>query len=138
MTKVISPFMVLMLCFLSACFGNSSQTGSTVSNSPGYQRITAETAYQMMQELNAFVLLDVRTEGEFREGHIAGATLIPVNELERRAPTELPDRSAVILVYCRAGVRASNAARTLAGMGYTQVFNIGGTIDWPYGIVNRN
>jgi len=135
MIKVISAFAVLMLCFLPVCFGNP----------PGYQRITAETAYQMMQrgtagsrELGSFVLLDVRSEAEFREKRIAGAILIPVNELERRAATELPDKNAVILVYCRAGVRASNAARILAGRGYTQVFNFGGIMDWPYETASGN
>jgi rhodanese-related sulfurtransferase len=91
----------------------------------------------MMQQLSGFVLLDVRTEAEFRERYIPGAILIPVNELERRA-AELPDKDAVIFVYCRMGVRASNAARILVQQGFTQVFNIGGIMDWPYETVSGN
>jgi rhodanese-related sulfurtransferase len=126
-----SLFIVVMLFFSSGCFGSPSHT-------PTYQRITAEAAYRMMQETNNFILLDVRTASEFRGRHIAGAILIPVNELERRAAAELPDKDTVIFIYCRAGVRASNAARTLAGMGYTQLFNIGGIIDWPYETISGN
>ena len=132
-----SPFVVLLLCFLCACFGNSTRADADVPNSPDYQRITAETAHQMMQESSDFILLDVRSAGEFRERHIRGAILIPVNELERRAASELPDKNITIFVYCRAGVRASNAARILAEKGYSQVFNIGGIEDWPYGTVGN-
>lgn len=114
-----------MLCFLCACFGNA------------YQKITPEAAYQMMQTLNDFVLLDVRSAAEFQEKHIYGATLIPVNELERRAESELPDKNRVIFVYCRAGVRSRNAANILLGKGYTQVFDIGGIMDWPYKTVSN-
>ena len=121
---------VLLLCFLCIRPG--------LPNSPPYERITVETANQMMQNLDNFVLLDVRSVGEFRERHIAGAVLIPVNELERRSATELPDKNIAIFVYCRMGVRASNAATILAGKGYTQVFNIGGILDWPFQTVSGN
>jgi rhodanese-related sulfurtransferase len=131
--KIIGICVVLFFCFLSACSANPSQTtDSNTPNPPSYQRITAEEAYQMMQELNDFIILDVRTEEEFRERHITGAILIPVTELEQRAAAELPDKNIPIFVYCRTGGRASNAARILVGKDYTQVFNIGGILDWPY------
>ena len=97
-----------------------------------YSRISAEEAYRMMSELSDFILLDVRTEREFREAHIAGAVLIPNNELRGRAERELPDKSGVILVYCRSGRRSENAARLLLSLGYTNVYDFGGIIDWPY------
>ena len=131
-----NPFAVLLLYFLCACFGNSTLSAD-VPNPPGYQRITAETAYQMMREPRDFILLDVRSAEEFREGHISGAILMPVNELERRAVSELPDKSITIFVYCRAGIRASNAARILARNGYSRVFNFGGIVDWPFGTVRQ-
>ena len=135
MRFLTSPFAVLLLFFLCSCFGNSARAGADVPNSPAYQRIAAETAHQMMQSLNDFVLLDVRSVQEFREGHISGSILIPVYELERRAASELPDKNIAIFVYCRAGIRASNAARILAEKSYSQVFNFGGIVDWPYGTV---
>ena len=125
-----SMFIVLMFS-LSACFG-SPERNTGIVNPPAHQRITAERAYQMMLELNEFILLDVRTEAEFRERHIAGAILIPVDELEARAQAELLDKNIVILVYCRTGVRSENAAVILAGMGYSQVFNMGGIVDWRW------
>jgi rhodanese-related sulfurtransferase len=101
----------------------------------GYQRISAHQAHEMMQSLDSFVLLDVRSALEFDMEHIAGAILIPVDQIQRRAAAELPDRDAVILVYCRTGARANEAVETLAAMGYTQVFHMGGIVDWPFGTV---
>ena len=132
MKKIITPFIVFMLCLLPACSGDSSQTGSANPNSPAYENITAIVAYEMMQKLDNFILLDVRSSAEFRDLRIPGAILIPVNELEGRAEAELPDKNEVIFVYCRAGVRATNAARILVEKRYTQVFNMGGILDWPY------
>ncbi|MCL2410570.1 MAG: rhodanese-like domain-containing protein [Treponema sp.] len=123
-------FIVLMFS-LSACFG-SPERNTGIVNPPAHQRITAERAYQMMLELNEFILLDVRTEAEFRERHIAGAILIPIDELEAHAQAELLDKDIVIFVYCRTGVRSENAAVILAGMGYSQVFNMGGIVDWRW------
>ena len=113
---------IIVLMFLLCVF----------TNSHGQQRIAPETAYQMMQTSNDFILLDVRTVGEFQARHIRGAILIPVNELENRAESELPDKNALIFVYCQAGRRSANAASILAGKGYTRVFDIGGIADWPF------
>ena len=85
-----------------------------------------------MDKGNPYVLLDVRTESEFREIRISGAILIPDNEIRSRAKTELPDKEILILVYCRSGRRSANAARELVSLGYTNVCDFGGIIDWPY------
>ena len=86
----------------------------------------------MMQEENIYILLDVRTTGEFNERHIEGAVLIPDNEISDRAAEELPDKNILILVYCRSGRRSEAAARELVDMGYTNVYDFGGIIDWPF------
>ncbi len=96
--------------------------------------ITASEAKQMLDEQQGYVLLDVRTEQEYAEGHIPGALLIPNTELSEKAADLLPDKEQTILVYCRSGRRSAEAARTLADMGYTQVYDFGGIIDWPYEI----
>jgi len=121
-----------LFCSLYACSGNSIRNDSNLPNSTTYQKITAETAYQMMQKSDGFVLLDVRSNEEFQEKHINGAILIPVSELEKRAEPELADKDAVILVYCRSGVRSANASKILVKKGYTQVFDFGGINSWPY------
>ena len=100
------------------------------------RNISPKQAKDIMDEGKPYTLLDVRTKDEFRGGHIKGATLIPVNEIESSAETKLPDKNAVILVYCQSGGRASRAAKILAGMGYTNVNNFGGIMSWPYDTVN--
>jgi len=97
-----------------------------------YQKISPEEAKQMMDSDAAYILLDVRTEEEFAEGHIAGAILIPDYELAEHAASELPDKSARILLYCRSGRRSANAANLLIELGYTNVYDFGGILDWPY------
>lgn len=76
------------------------------------------------------IVLDVRTRSEYAAGHIPGARLIPHTELVQRAPAELPDRDAVVLVYCRSGARSAYAARRLIELGYNNVFDLGGLIRW--------
>jgi rhodanese-related sulfurtransferase len=90
--------------------------------------------YLSGQEL--VLLLDVRTQAEYDQGHIAGAVLIPNTELSRRAPAELPDKDALIILYCRSGNRSATATRELADLGYSRVYDLGGIIDWPYDIVS--
>jgi len=97
--------------------------------------ITPREAYEMMAETDGYVLLDVRTPAEYRQARINGAKLIPVDELNNRAPAELPDRQKPILIYCQSGARATKAAALLAAMGYANVKSFGGIVNWPYGVV---
>lgn len=71
------------------------------------------------------VLLDVRTEGEYRQGHIGGSRNIPVEKIDN-AVNLLHDKSAPIFVYCQSGSRARKAASKLRKFGYVEVYNIGG------------
>jgi len=102
-----------------------------------YRRITGTRAREMMESMTAagedFILLDVRTEEEFRAERIEGAVLISDYEIEWRADIDLPDTGALILIYCRTGRRSANVARALIEMGYTRVYDFGGIeTDWPY------
>jgi rhodanese-related sulfurtransferase len=100
----------------------------------GYEQITAEEAKAMMDRGEADIILDVRTTDEFETGHIEGAVLLPDYEIAERAETVLPNKDAVILVYCRSGRRSKEASAILAELGYTNVKEFGGIIDWPYDI----
>ena len=102
-----------------------------------YRKISAEQAKAKMEEGKPYVLLDVRTEREYKEQRIAGAILIPDSEIGVRAAAMLPDKDILILVYCRSGNRSANAARRMVGMGYTNVYDFGGIVDWPYGTVRE-
>ena len=101
-----------------------------------YLNISQEEAKAIMDSGVAHIILDVRTEAEFASGHIAGAILIPNTEIEEKAGAMLPDKNALILVYCRSGNRSKQASQVLLDMGYTNIREFGGIIDWQYGIVN--
>ena len=97
-----------------------------------YEQITAEEAKTIMDTEKEYIIIDARTEEEFREGHIENAILIPEYEIAERAEDELPDKEALILVYCRSGRRSKIASEGLVKLGYTNVKEFGGIIDWPY------
>ncbi|MCR5688877.1 MAG: rhodanese-like domain-containing protein [Clostridiales bacterium] len=99
--------------------------------------VSAEEAKEIMDTQWEYVILDVRTQEEYDEGHIEGAILIPDYEIGERAEDELPDRDRLILVYCRSGRRSKLAAEELVSMGYTNVVEFGGIIDWPYQTENN-
>lgn len=101
----------------------------------GYHKIGAKEAQQMLQTPGC-VLVDVRTPEEYRQAHIPGALLIPNDEISRTAGRLLPDKDAAILMYCRSGSRSWSAAHRLAALGYTNVYDFGGIVDWPYGTVS--
>lgn len=95
-----------------------------------YRKITPEEAKEMMTEGN--MILDVRTQQEYKEGHIAEAVLIPHDIILAGDLERLPDKDQTILVYCRSGNRSGQAARALVDAGYTAVYDFGGINDWPY------
>ncbi len=97
-----------------------------------YMNITAEEAKRIMDTEEGYIILDVRTQEEYDEGHIPGAILIPNTEIEERAEEELTDKDQLILVYCRSGRRSKMAAEILVDLGYTNIREFGGIIDWPY------
>ena len=88
-----------------------------------------------MEKETGYIIIDARTQEEFDEGHIEGAVLIPEYEIMQRAEKELPQKDQLILVYCRSGRRSKIASQALVDLGYTNVKEFGGIIDWPYEIV---
>ena len=79
-----------------------------------------------------YIILDTRTQEEYDEAHIPGAIVIPHDEITDRAEEELPDKDQLLLVYCRSGRRSKLAAESLVKLGYTNIKEFGGIIDWPY------
>ena len=121
--------LILALCMIftmSAC-GISEDNGGTE-----YMKITAEEAKQIMDSEANYIILDVRTDEEYAEGHIPNAILIPDYEIEEKAEAILTDKNQTILVYCRSGNRSKSASEILARLGYTDVREFGGINDWPY------
>lgn len=101
---------------------------------PTYIKITAQEAKTLM-DAGGVVVVDVREPFEYEDGHIEGALLLPVGKISTDAPALLPDKDATILVYCRSGNRSVTASNALLDMGYTDVRDFGGILDWPYGTV---
>jgi len=97
-----------------------------------YKLITPEKAKEMMRESESFILLDVRTEEEYAEERIEGAKLIPDTEIDERVEKEIKDKDTLVFVYCRRGGRSASVAYKMVEMGYTNVYDMGGIVDWPY------
>jgi rhodanese-related sulfurtransferase len=97
--------------------------------------IDSKEAMEIMEQNEDVIILDVRTEEEFREGHIKGAILLPDYEIEDKVEEVLEDKSTTVLVYCRSGRRSASAAKVLFTLGYTKIYDFGGIIDWPYDVV---
>ena len=123
-----SFILVLLAALLLA--GCGKQTVKT--EEAALMNITAEEAKKLMDSESGYVILDVRTEQEYAEGHIPGAILIPDYEISEKAESVLTDKDQLILVYCRSGRRSKNAASQLEEMGYTRIREFGGILDWPY------
>jgi len=124
--------LVFVFAFVScSSFVNLDQTDG---KELGYLQIDAEQAKTLMDTETDYIILDVRTEEEYNEGHIPNAILIPNTEIRERAELELTDQDQLILVYCRSGNRSKLAAAILVELGYTNVVEFGGINSWPYDI----
>ncbi len=140
--KILAVLMFAVM--LTACVTETAENNSIfVSESAEttedavltYEQISAEDAKKLMDTESDFIIIDARTAEEFAEGHIPDAVLIPEYEITDRAPAELPDKDRLILVYCRSGRRSKIASQALADLGYTNVKEFGGILDWPYDVV---
>ncbi|WP_028043458.1 rhodanese-like domain-containing protein [Candidatus Stoquefichus massiliensis] len=102
------------------------------TGSGSYETISAKEAKEMM-ETQDVVIIDVREESEYQDGHIQNSILIPLSTI-KEGNTQLPDKEQTILVYCRSGNRSAKAAKKLVNLGYEHIYDFGGIIDWPYDI----
>ena len=138
--KLLAVIFMIPVCFIYSCKSDEPEELINETEEPAqavYQKITGEQAKIMMEENEHYILLDVRTDDEFKAQRIDGAILIPDYEIEYRADIDLPDKDALILIYCRTGRRSANVAHELLEMGYTQVYDFGGiTTDWEYDTVS--
>ena len=94
--------------------------------------ITAQEAKKIMDTEEGYIILDTRSQEEYDEGHIPGAIVIAHDEIAEKAEQLLPDKDQLLLVYCRSGRRSKIAAEALVQLGYTNIKEFGGIIDWPY------
>ena len=114
--------MILSIVLLTSC--------SSSKNASGYRQISMSEAVKMMKNEKNYIILDVRRPDEYAEGHIPGAINLPNEEIGTSEITKLPDKAQLILVYCRSGRRSKEASEKLVKLGYTNVVEFGGILDW--------
>ena len=119
-------FLLLAVMLLAACAQEETKQEAV------YMNITAQEAKEIMDRESGYVILDVRTREEYDQGHIPGAIVISHEKVAHKAEETLTDKDQLILVYCRSGRRSKIAAEALVELGYTNILEFGGILDWPY------
>ena len=116
--------LLIPIVFLGGCGSSASEA---------YHKITPEAGREMIMK-DHITVIDVREPSEYSEGHVPTAKLIPLGTIDASITEKLPDKKAPVIVYCRSGVRSKKAATKLVELGYTDVRDMGGILDWPYEI----
>ena len=132
MKRITVTLFALLVLLLAGCADAPQEQppGESAPPQPGYTQITQQEAREMMARDDGHVVLDVRRQDEYDAGHIPGALLLPNESITDVRPEALPDPEQIILIYCRSGNRSKQAAQKLADMGYTNLYEFGGIIDW--------
>ena len=130
MMKKLIPILLSAL-MLTGCTGAGNSTNNT------YRQISMDEAVTMMAEETGYIILDVRRADEFAAGHISGAINVANECIGTDEIPKLPDKDQLILVYCRSGRRSKEAAEKLVKLGYTNIVEFGGILDWKGEIVTE-
>lgn len=133
--KYSTLFISVLVCVLLMLSGCSDKNIDKGVGEMSYKQVTAEEAKSIMDSEKDYIILDVRTQEEYSQGHIPNAILIPHYSISDESKEILKDKEQLILVYCRSGNRSKVAAEALTELGYTNVVEFGGINDWKYDIV---
>ena len=128
--KKLIPILLSALMF-TGCVGTSNHQTNT------YRSITMDEAVAMMEQENGYIILDVRRPDEFAAGHIPNAINVPNETIGADEIAKLPDKDQLIMVYCRSGRRSKEASKKLVKLGYTNIVEFGGILDWKGEIVTE-
>ena len=121
--KKMIPILLSALMF-TGCTGASNDQKNT------YRQISMDEAVIMMEEKTGYIILDVRRPDEFAERHIPKAINVPNESIDTAEIPELPNKDQLIMVYCRSGRRSKEAAEKLVKLGYKNIVEFGGILDW--------
>ena len=124
------PMILAGLLLLTGC-GRNTATGGADQPNAVYRQVSAADAAALMESASDYILLDVRTQAEYDQGHIPGAVCIPNETIGAEEIPALPNKDQLILIYCRSGNRSKQAAQKLAEQGYTNIVEFGGILSWP-------
>ena len=116
------PF-VLSMMLLSSCTAPSGTANS-------YRQVSMDEAVEMMKTETGYIILDVRRPDEYADGHIPGAINLPNEDIGTTEIPKLPDKTQLIFVYCRSGRRSKEASEKLVKVGYTNIVEFGGILDY--------
>jgi len=121
--KKLIPILLSALMF-TGCAGTSNSQTNT------YRSITMDEAVDMMAKETGYIILDVRRPDEFAAGHIPNAINVPNESIGTDEIPELSNKDQLIMVYCRSGRRSKEASEKLVKLGYTNIVEFGGILDW--------
>ena len=121
--KKLIPILLSALMF-TGCAGTKNNQTNT------YRQTTVDEAVTMMEQETGYIILDVRRPDEFAAGHIPNAINVANESIGTDEIAELPDKNQLIMVYCRSGRRSKEASEKLVKLGYTNIVEFGGILDW--------
>ena len=129
MKKIILIIIILTIIIIGVvCVMNRKE--KIIENEVIIKHISMNDIVQIMEENENYIILDVRTQAEYNQGHIPNAICIPNETIDENVVNKLLDKNQMILVYCRSGNRSKQAAEKLKKLGYTNLIEFGGIIDW--------
>ena len=129
MKKIILIIIILIIIIIGVvCIMNKKE--KIIENEVIIKHVSMNDIVQIMEENENYIILDVRTQAEYNQGHIPNAICIPNETIDENVVNKLPDKNQMILVYCRSGNRSKQAAEKLKKLGYTDLIEFGGIIDW--------
>jgi len=136
MRKIVFIILIIASLLMISC-SNSDQNVDENEMEGEVIMISPEEAKDNLDENSEIILLDVRTPSEYESEHIENAVLLPLDQLNEKASEVIPDLEKIYYVYCRSGNRSATAAQLLVDMGYENIYDLGGIIDWPYDTVKE-
>ena len=135
MNKILCSILIIILLVIGVIL-MLSKKDKNIENEMRNKHVSMDEIVQIMNENTDYIILDVRTIAEYNEGHVPNAICIPNETIGNNTISELPDKEQLILIYCRSGNRSKQAAEKLKKLGYTNLIEFGGIIDWKGEIIH--
>ena len=135
MKKIILLIIIVIIIIMGVVF-KMNKKENVIKKDTDIQHVSMNDIVQIMEENENYIILDVRTLEEYNQGHIPNAICIPNETIDESVVNKLPDKNQMILVYCRSGNRSKQATEKLKKLGYTNLIEFGGIIDWKGEIIH--
>ena len=128
MNKII--YIILIIIVIGGMVLMFNKKDENIEKQSAIKYISMDEIVEIMNENKDYIILDVRTIEEYNEGHIPGAHCYPNEEIDENITNVIYQKDTTIYVYCRSGNRSKQASEKLVNLGYTNVIEIGGIIDY--------